>query len=197
MGTAVGKGYRQSAVLLQDPGMARESVPGRLEIAENERLDIGSLTALLQELGLDGTAQETAVVELIERCLSLKYRKQASQQDQKHEPLHLTNLAGRERRWFGVWRDFCCFWQPRGLPFLLLRATKKVAATVAATKKPLRRFGTAWRQDTPEALRRLRLRLRFRLPANSFSRFRCRCRGPIQWRIAGWFRSPGRWSLSG
>ena len=104
MCAAMGKRDRQPTVLLQKPGMPRKSVQGRLKIAENERLDIGSLPALLQEFGLDGMAEETAVVETVDGHLSMERRKEASQQGKKHEPLHLTNIAGSKKGWFGVWR---------------------------------------------------------------------------------------------
>ena len=83
MCAAMGESDRKPAVLLQEPCMARKSVAGWLKIAEDERLDIGSIPALLQECGLDGAAQEAAVVVLACGLLGLQDRRHYSEQGKK------------------------------------------------------------------------------------------------------------------
>lgn len=95
MCAAMGKRDRQPTVLLQKPGMPRKSVAGWLKIAENERLDIGSLPALLQEFGLYGAAQEAAVVVLRCGLLCLYDGRQNSKQDDKQKP-HSTNVGCKQ-----------------------------------------------------------------------------------------------------
>jgi len=96
MCAAVGKRDRKSAELLQEPGMAGKPVAGWLEIAEDERLDIGCIPALLQELGLDGVSQETAVVVLRCGLLCLYDGRKNNKQDYKQKP-HNTNVGSKRR----------------------------------------------------------------------------------------------------
>ena len=76
--------------------MAGKSVAGRLKIGKDEGLDIGGIPALLTELGLDGMAQEAAVVVFRCRLLCLQDGRQKSRQDDKQKP-HSTNV-GRKRK---------------------------------------------------------------------------------------------------